>query len=84
MQNETPEARPATAATDRVIWRKDLRKLCGDVCGETIRLWIKSGKLPPPDFKLTLKTMGWKVSTLRAAGFPVSVESDPARQRGPA
>lgn len=59
------------AADDPIIWRKDLRKACGNVCGETIRLWMKKGKLPEPDVQLTVKTMGWKRSTLAARGFPV-------------
>lgn len=66
---ETQAAPPAAA--DQIIWRKDLRRLCGGVCGETIRLWINSGKLPKPEVKLTQQTMGWKRSTLLARGFPV-------------
>lgn len=58
---ETPE--------DVVIWRSDLREMLGGVCSETIRVWLKSGKLPAPDVKLSLRTMGWRLSTLRAAGI---------------
>lgn len=61
---------------DIVIWRSELREMLGGVCSETIRLWIKSGKLPPPDVKLSLRTMGWRLSTLRAAGLNL-----PAPQR---
>lgn len=55
-------------ATDRVIWRQDLKEKIG-VHSETIRRWIRSGKLPAPDVTLSRKTTGWKLSTLRAAGI---------------
>lgn len=53
---------------DTVIWRKDLAKLL-NCTSETIRKWMLSGKLPKPDVDLSLKTRGWKLSTLRAAGI---------------
>ncbi len=53
---------------DTVIWRKDLAKLLNR-SSETIRQWMLSGKLPKPDVDLSLKTRGWKLSTLRAAGI---------------
>ncbi|MDB5957529.1 MAG: hypothetical protein JWP60_4137 [Ramlibacter sp.] len=62
---------------DVVIWRHELRQMCGGVCGETIRVWIKRGKLPPPDVKLSLRTMGWRLSTLRAAGFDLPLPPRP-------
>lgn len=40
-----------------------------DKKADTVRKWIKSGKLPPPDVALSRKTMGWKRSTLVAAGI---------------
>lgn len=70
MQAETPISIPP-AATDRVVWRAELREICGNVCSETIRLWIKSGRLPPPDVQLSLKTKGWTASALRRAGIPI-------------
>lgn len=54
---------------DVLIWRSELREMLGGVCSETIRVWMKSGKLPPPDVKFSLRTMGWRLSTLRAAGI---------------
>lgn len=71
MSSTDTQAPQPPEALDPIIWRTDLRKACGNVCGETIRVWIKSGKLPPPEVKLSLRTMGWKRSTLVAAGFPV-------------
>jgi hypothetical protein len=65
------EAVTPQGAVDQIIWRDQLRKACNDVCSETIRLWMKKGKLPPPDQRLSVKTMGWKRSTLLALGFPV-------------
>lgn len=53
---------------DTVIWRKDLAKRLNR-SSETIRQWMASGKLPKPDVDLSLKTRGWKLSTLRAAGI---------------
>ena len=55
---------------DRVVWRADL---CATlrVCSETIRRYMKDNKLPPPDVQLSRRTMGWKLSTLRAAGINI-------------
>lgn len=54
--------------TDKVIWRHDLQAIMG-VSSETIRRWMKGGKLPTPDVNMSLKTVGWRVSTLRNAGI---------------
>jgi hypothetical protein len=53
---------------DKIIWRSDL---CADmkVCSDTVRRWLKTGRLPKPDVELSRRTLGWKVSTLRAAGI---------------
>lgn len=57
-----------TENNDIVIWRVDLQvKL--RVCSETLRRWMKAGKLPPPDVNLSRKTKGWRLSTLHAAGI---------------
>ena len=53
---------------DRVIWRPDLYQLLG-VGSSCVTKWLKAGKFPKPDVALSQKTMGWKVSTLRAAGI---------------
>ena len=55
---------------DRVILRRDLTTLL-DVCSETVRVWLKAGKLPPPDVNLSRRVQGWRVSTLRAHGINV-------------
>ena len=52
---------------DRVIWRPDLQKMMG-VTSETIRRWMKAKRLPAPDVAMSRKTLGWRVSTLRAHG----------------
>jgi hypothetical protein len=54
---------------DRVIWRKEIYVLLGGVCSETVRLMLKSGRLPAPDVSLSKKTMGWKQSTLQKIGI---------------
>jgi predicted DNA-binding transcriptional regulator AlpA len=53
---------------DRVIWRPDLQDSM-HVSSETVRRWINSGKLPKPDVAMSRRTMGWRLSTLRAAGI---------------
>lgn len=61
-----------TAATvpDRVIYRADLPALFG-VSSETVRRWIRANKLPPPDVAITQRTVGWRMSTLQAAGIGI-------------
>jgi hypothetical protein len=39
------------------------------VGSEAVRRWIKAKKIPPPDVAISQKTMGWRLSTLRAAGI---------------
>lgn len=55
---------------DRLIWRADLQVLLS-VSSETIRRWLKSGTLPPPDVRPTMRTQAWRLSTLRGAGINV-------------
>lgn len=52
----------------RVIWRPDLQVQL-NVTLRTIRRWIISGKLPPPDVDISRRTKGWRLSTLHAAGI---------------
>ena len=59
--------------TDVIVWRPDLHRIC-NVCSETVRRWIKSGKLPRPDVSITRRTMGWKMSTLEKAGIYLAKE----------
>jgi predicted DNA-binding transcriptional regulator AlpA len=58
------------AEPDRVVWRADLCNTL-HVCSETIRRYMKEEKLPKPDVQLSRRTMGWKLSTLRAAGINI-------------
>jgi predicted DNA-binding transcriptional regulator AlpA len=60
----------APEAEDRVIWRADLYETLG-VGSESVRRWMKSGKLPPPDVDISQKTRGWRLSTLHAAGIRI-------------
>lgn len=55
-------------AADRVLWRSELREQL-KVSSETMRRWLRDNKLPPADVHLSQRSMGWKVSTLRAAGI---------------
>jgi len=60
-----------TANEDRVIWRRELQAEL-HVSAETIRRWMLDGKLPPLDVDLSVRSRGWKRSTLRAAGINVA------------
>jgi predicted DNA-binding transcriptional regulator AlpA len=59
-----------TDQTDEIIKPPELRKRL-NVCGETLRRMMKANKLPPFDVRLSQKTCGWRLSTLRAAGVDV-------------
>lgn len=64
MQTQTKQA----PETDRVIWRTDLQTEL-NVTSNTVRRWMLSGKLPPPDVDISRKTKGWRLSTLHEAGI---------------
>ena len=53
---------------DRIVTRQELQTTM-NVCSETVRRWMKSGKLPELDVDLSRRTRGWRLSTLRAAGI---------------
>lgn len=67
---------------DRIIWRADLRAALNNVSDETVRRWLKAGKLPTPDVELSNRTKGWKFSTLEKAGInlilPQTTEDAPS------
>ena len=53
---------------DKVIMRHDLQAMMS-VTSETVRRWIKQGRLPKPDVAISYRTMGWKISTLHNSGI---------------
>lgn len=57
-----------TTTEDPIIWRGQLHERL-QVTSNTVRRWIKDKKLPAPDVELSLRTRGWRLSTLRAAGI---------------
>jgi hypothetical protein len=59
-----------TDENEMIIKRSDLPRLL-NVSSDTVRKYIKSGKLPSYDVALSRKTSGWKRSTLVAAGVRV-------------
>lgn len=64
----TPETMATAIEIDRILWRCDLRAALA--CSpDTLRRFIRDKKLPAPDVNLSQRTMGWKASTLRAAGI---------------
>lgn len=65
MDSPTP-----TTPGEQLIFRPDLQLKLG-VCSETMRRWMKSGVLPPPDVAMSRKKQGWKLSTLAAAGIRI-------------
>lgn len=66
--NEGTSMQDKAETSDRVIWRRELQA-AASVSSETIRRWMRDGKLPLPDVNLSHRTKGWRVSTLRAAGI---------------
>ena len=69
MNSKEPKNMSGTEqAEDRVIWRRELQAAAHE-SSETVRRWMKDGKLPLPDVNLSHRTKGWRVSTLRAAGI---------------
>lgn len=69
---QKPPAHSAQGANEphAILTRADIMARLG-VSRETVRQWIKAGKLPPPDVALSRKTVGWKRSTLIAAGIDI-------------
>jgi predicted DNA-binding transcriptional regulator AlpA len=65
---KTPVVRDKTAADDRIIYRQDLYKMLG-VTSETLRRYLRDKKIPPADIAITQRTVGWRLSTLQAAGI---------------
>lgn len=67
---QKPSAPPAQGVNeqDAILTRADIMARLG-VSRETVRQWIKAGKLPQPDVALSRKTVAWKRSTLSAAGI---------------
>ena len=55
---------------ERIIYLRDLPNLLR-VGKEAVRRYIKAGKIPKPDFELSKRTRGWKLSTLRDNGIGV-------------
>jgi hypothetical protein len=62
--------KPKTPEEDYVIYRHALQDKIG-VTSETIRRWLRAGKLPEPDVYMSYRVMGWRRSTLEAAGVRV-------------
>jgi predicted DNA-binding transcriptional regulator AlpA len=56
---------------DRVIFRAELMSLM-NVTSESVRRWMVAGRLPKPDVAISRKTLGWRLSTLRAAGINIA------------
>jgi len=56
---------------DRVIFRPEMQELM-HVTSESIRRWMRAGRLPKPDVAMSRKTLGWRVSTLRNAGINIA------------
>jgi len=55
---------------DRIIFRRDLCNILG-VGSECMRRYINAGKVPPPDIFISHQRMGWRLSSLLAAGIGI-------------
>lgn len=72
MNTDTAIPHHSTELSDeRVISRRELQHRL-QRSSETMRRWLRSGTLPTPDVQITHRTVGWRVSTLRAAGIHVT------------
>lgn len=58
---------------DPIVWRDQLQEAMR-ISGETVRRWIRDGKLPKPDIYPTRQCMVWHQSTLRAVGLDILKE----------
>jgi predicted DNA-binding transcriptional regulator AlpA len=65
---DTAVVRNKTSPGDRIIYRQDLYKMLG-VTSETLRRYLRDKKIPPADIAITQRTVGWRLSTLQAAGI---------------
>ena len=54
--------------SETFITRKRLKEIM-NVHTDTVRRWMKDGKLPPYDCAMSRKTAGWRPSTLAKAGI---------------
>jgi predicted DNA-binding transcriptional regulator AlpA len=66
--NDVAERPAITPPVDRIIFRPELCEMC-NVSSESIRRWIKMGRIPPADVHITRRTTGWRLSTLLSAGI---------------
>lgn len=63
-----PVIQNRTEPGDRIIYRQDLYKMLG-ITSETLRRYLRDKKIPPADIAITQRTVGWRLSTLHAAGI---------------
>jgi hypothetical protein len=62
------------AMTAQVMFRPEFTRRV-QKSAETVRRWLKAGKLPRPDVDGGRYCQGWKLSTLKDAGFDFTIES---------
>ena len=68
--------------TATIIRRRELQALLG-VSSDTMRRYLRDGKLPPPDYAPTCKLQAWRMDTLKAAGLDLEA-SEPTLEASPA
>lgn len=59
-----------------IIRRRELQAHLG-VSSDTMRRYIRDGKLPPLDYAPTHKLQAWRIDTLKAAGWDIAIEPTP-------
>lgn len=62
---------------DPIIMRPQLQRWLGRH-SDTVRKWMRDKRLPQPDVAMSRESIGWKVSTLRAAGIMYPLPDDQA------
>ena len=53
------------------VWRHELQAWA-QVSGETMRVWIRNGRLPKPSIVISRNRQGWAAGELRRHGVEVA------------
>jgi predicted DNA-binding transcriptional regulator AlpA len=54
---------------DRLLWRRELQPALNNVSRQAIFRWMRVDKLAKPDVHLSQRSVGWRLSSMRAAGI---------------
>ncbi len=62
-------------AIEPIIWRREVQQALG-VTGETMRTYLRNGKLPALDVNLSTHKQGWYAATLAEAGIKIEAAAN--------